>query len=117
MRIGTKLFGSEGDKVTTATPNKLGLAALVAVIVTGVDAAMEAGATYRPACDIVPAFAGDIDHVTAVELNPCVNAENCRICRSESVAVAGNTSIELAGAISMALMIGVSTCGVKAIVI
>src|ERR1035441_4300507 len=66
---------------------------------------MGAGAVYKPADEIVPSSRGEIDHVTAEFPSPGVSTENCIICRAESTAVRGNTPTELAGTISMALIV------------
>ena len=85
----------------------LGLLALAAVTVTVVAVAIEAGAVYRPVAGlIVPRLAGVIDQFTDGCVTPGSSAVNCRLCRSDRAAVSGSTSMELAGTISMALMIG-----------
>ena len=107
IRSAGKLFGSVGDKVITAVPTMLGLPVLAAVTVTVAAEAIEAGAVYMPVLGfIVPRLAGTIDQLKDGLVTPGSIAVNCRVCRADRVTVSGSTSMELAGAISMALMIG-----------
>ena len=106
IRSAGKLFGSVGERVITAVPWILGLLVLAAVTVTVAAEAIEAGAVYRPVEVMDPRLAGVIDQFTVGFVTPGWSAVNCRACRADRAAVSGNTSMELAGTISMALMIG-----------
>lgn len=67
---------------------------LVAVTVSVVVVAMDAGAAYSPAPLILPDPLGLIDHVTAALQLPMTVAANCRVCPAERVAAVGATEID-----------------------
>src|ERR1700682_5621099 len=79
-----------GLSVTVALADLLVSAALVAVAVTVGVAAIEAGAVYRPAAEIVPTL-GLMVHVTAALLPPVTVAVNCWVWETVRVAAAGET--------------------------
>src|SRR5208283_3593833 len=84
----------------------LGLLVLVAAIVTVAAEGIEVGAVYRPVELMEPKLAGTIDQFTGGFATPGCIAVSCRLCPSDREAVSGSTSMELAGTISMALMMG-----------
>ena len=77
--VGVTLTVTGGFSVIVAVADLLASATDVAVIVTVVEAAIAAGAVYKPAALTVP-VAGAIVHVTAVFAALATVAVNCCVC-------------------------------------
>src|SRR5579871_78555 len=112
----------EGDSVTVAVPLAVELNTLVAVAVTVVVLAIEAGAMYKPLAFIEPSE-GEMLHVTALLKAPLTTALNCCSCDGPSVTVPGFTDTVTVGVncidavvvwpSARLVAVTVTVCGVK----